>query len=165
MVAGAGWNFRIPHGKFPKNGEDADVTDKYLILWPMAAMAVLTFAVLSLVPLFRAGDVTAGRLGTGDFKMGESDRVPDATRLYNRNYMNLLELPVLFYVVCLIIFVTGTAGPIKIDLAWAFVAFRALHTLVHLTINRVLLRLTLFSAATFILMVLWILAFWAIIGE
>ena len=140
------------------------MTDKYLILWPMAAMAVLTFVVLSLVPLFRAGDVAAGRLGPGDFRMGESDRVPDATRLYNRNYMNLLELPVLFYVVCLIVFVTGTGTAVKVDLAWAFVGFRALHTLVHLTINRVLLRLTLFSTATFILMVLWILTFWGIVG-
>jgi len=141
------------------------MADKYLILWPMAAMAGLTFAVLSMVPLFRAGDVSAGRLGISDFKMGESDRVPDATRLYNRNYMNLLELPVLFYVVCLIVFVTATATTIKVDVAWAFVVFRTLHTLVHLTINRVLLRLSLFSAATFVLMVLWILTFWGIIGQ
>jgi len=140
------------------------VTEKYLILWPMPAMAALTFLVLSLVPMFRAGDVTAGRLGTHDFKMGESERVPEATRLYNRNYMNLLELPVLFYVVCLIVYVTGTTGMVKVYLAWAFVAFRALHTLVHLTVNHVMLRLTLFSAAAFSLMVLWISAFWAIIG-
>ncbi len=140
------------------------VTEKYLILWPMAAMAALTFIVLSLVPMFRAGDVTAGRLKAHDFKMGESERVPEATRLYNRNYMNLLELPVLFYVVCLIIFVTGTAGPVKISLAWTFVLFRALHTLVHLTINQVLVRLTFFAAAAFALMLLWATAFWAIIG-
>ena len=138
---------------------------KYLILWPLAAMAALTFIVLLLVPIVRAGDVRAGRLGVRDFKMGESERVPDATRLYNRNYMNLLELPVLFHVVCLIIFVTGTTNTLKVDLAWAFVGFRALHTVVHLTVNRVLLRLTLFSAAAFTLMILWILAFWAIAGR
>lgn len=78
--------------------------------------------------------------------------------------MNLLELPVLFYVVCLIIFVTGSTEAVKVYLAWAFVGFRALHTVVHLTINRVLLRLTLFSAAAFTLMILWSLAFWAIVG-
>ena len=141
------------------------MTDRYLILWPMAAMAALTFIVLSLVPMFRAGDVSAGRLRVQDFKMGESERVPDATRLYNRNYMNLLELPVLFYVVCLTIFVTGGTETLEVWLAWAFVGFRALHTVVHLTVNRVLLRLTLFSAAAFTLMILWILAFWAIVGQ
>lgn len=52
------------------------MTDRYLILWPMAAMAALTFIVLSLVPMFRAGDVSAGRLGVHDFRMGESERVP-----------------------------------------------------------------------------------------
>ena len=140
------------------------MVDKYLILWPLAAMAALTFGVLSLVPMFRAGDVTAGRLETHDFKMGESARVPEATRLYNRNYMNLLELPVLFYVVCLIIYVTGSVSWLKVDLAWAFVLFRGLHTLIHLTINRVLVRLVMFSVSAFVLMILWITAFWAIIG-
>ena len=141
------------------------MAEKDLILWPMAAMAALTFIALSLVPMFRAGDVTAGRLGTHDFKMGESERVPEATRLYNRNYMNLLELPVLFYVVCLIIYVTGTTGLVKVSLAWAFVGFRALHTLVHLTINQVLVRLTFFSAAAFTLMLLWVSTFWGLIGQ
>lgn len=140
------------------------VVDKYLILWPIAAMAALTFLVLSLVPMFRAGDVNAGRLGTHDFKMGESDRVPEATKLYNRNYMNLLELPLLFYVVCLVIFVTDKANWIEVNLAWGFVLFRALHTWVHLTINRVLIRMAMFSMAAFILMFLWIMAFWNIIG-
>ncbi|MGZ3305031.1 MAG: MAPEG family protein [Asticcacaulis sp.] len=140
------------------------MVDKYLVLWPMAAMAALTFIVLSLVPMFRAGDVTAGRIGTHDFKLGESERVPESTRLYNRNYMNLLELPVLFYIVCLVIFVTDKANWIEVNLAWGFVLFRAVHTWVHLTINVVLLRTSLFATSTFILMFLWILAFWAIVG-
>ena len=130
------------------------------ILWPMAAMALLTFIVLSLIPMFRVGDATAGRVRTHDFKMGESERVPEATRLYNRNYMNLLELPVLFYVICLIVFVTDRVEPLQLWLAWAFVVFRAGHTAVHLTSNIVLLRLSMFSLAAFSLMSMWLLTFW-----
>ena len=33
-----------------------------------------------------------------DFRLGESANVPENIKLVNRNYMNLLELPVLFYV-------------------------------------------------------------------
>ena len=136
--------------------------DHYLILWPMLAMAALTFIVLSLVPMFRVGDARAGRVATNDFKMGESDKVPEATRLYNRNYMNLLELPVLFYVVCCILYMTDTLRTEELWLAWAFVGFRALHSLIHLTSNAVLLRLSMFSLAAFSLMATWILTFWHI---
>ena len=130
------------------------------ILWPMAAMALLTFIVLSLIPMFRVGDATAGRVRTHDFKMGESERVPEATRLYNRNYMNLLELPVLFYVICLIIFSLDRLEPLQLWLAWPFVVFRTAHTAVHLTSNIVLLRLSMFSLAAFSLMSLWLVTFW-----
>ncbi len=136
--------------------------EQKLVLWPMAAMAALTFAILSLVPMFRVGDAMAGRVRPNDFKMGESDRVPDSTKLYNRNYMNLLELPVLFYVICGIIYMTDALTVLQLVLAWAFVAFRALHSLIHLTTNIVLVRLVMFSGAAFSLMALWILTFWHI---
>jgi hypothetical protein len=41
-----------------------------------------------------------------DFKFGESARVPGNVSVPNRNLMNLLELPVLFYVACLTLYVT-----------------------------------------------------------
>ena len=45
-----------------------------------------------------------------DFRFGESAAVPAQVSMPNRNYMNLLELPMLFYVVCLILFVTAGAN-------------------------------------------------------
>ncbi|MEZ5997380.1 MAG: hypothetical protein R3B98_01650 [Hyphomonas sp.] len=36
--------------------------------------------------------------------------------------MNLLELPVLFYVLCLMIYVTGRLTELQLGLAWAYVA-------------------------------------------
>lgn len=144
--------------------ESFNIVDRHLILWPMAAMAGLTFIILSLIPMFRVGDVSAGRLSVQDFKYGESERVPDRTRVYNRNYMNLLELPVLFYVIALILFSNDSVTPTELGLAWAFVGFRVVHSVVHLTLNRVTLRLSLFSASVFSLMALWIVAFWHIAG-
>ena len=46
------------------------------ILFPMVALAALSFAVLLLIPLrrFRAG--IAGQVSYDDFKYGESERVP-----------------------------------------------------------------------------------------
>ncbi|MGA7712540.1 MAG: hypothetical protein WCA81_11605 [Rhizomicrobium sp.] len=67
------------------------------IFLPMVALAFWTFIVLSLVPLRRVRAGKRGKVKPGDFKFGESPKVPG--EIPNRNYMNLLKLPVLFYVV------------------------------------------------------------------
>ena len=94
-----------------------------LILAPMGVLALLTFTALLIVPIRRFRAAFAGKVGAGDFKYGESPRVPGEVSIPNRNYMNLLELPILFYVICLIYFVTGPAVTVvTLGLAWAHVA-------------------------------------------
>ena len=51
-----------------------------------------------------------GAVKRGDFKYGESPNVPGWVSIPNRAYMNLLEMPVLFYVICLLLFLLGTAS-------------------------------------------------------
>ncbi len=136
--------------------------EKHLILWPMAAMAALTFIVLNLMPFSRVIAVRTGKARVSDFKYGETETVPAQTRLINRNYMNLLELPVLFYVVCLILFADDAVTQPTLVLAWLFVAFRACHSFVHLTVNHILLRLALFALAATALLALWAVTFWRI---
>jgi hypothetical protein len=129
------------------------------ILWPMGALALLTFVVLVQIPLrrFRAG--FDKRVNYGDFRYGESARVPGEVSLPNRNYMNLLELPVLFYVVCLALYVTAHVTPIMVALAWAYVCLRAAHSLVHLTYNDVRHRGLAFAASNAVLLAMWIALF------
>lgn len=133
--------------------------DRHLILWPMAALAALTFFVLLVMPFSRVLAVVAGKAKPNDFKYGEAETVPERTRLVNRNYMNLLELPVLFYAVCLIIFSDDVVTRLGLWLAWAFVGLRAAHTVLHLTANIVLVRLALFAAAATTLLALWVTTF------
>lgn len=138
--------------------------DPHLILWPMAALAALTFVVLTLMPFARILAVLKGKAKVSDFRYGETDSVPETAKLINRNYMNLLELPVLFYVVCLILFADNAVTQTTLTLAWAFVAFRASHTVLHLTVNNVLMRLILFASAVFTLAALWVVTFWQMAG-
>jgi hypothetical protein len=72
--------------------------------------------------------------------------------------MNLLELPMLFYVVCLILYVTAGASRLAILVAWAYVALRIVHSLIHLTYNHVLHRLSAFTLSNIALVSLWVLA-------
>jgi hypothetical protein len=125
----------------------------------MGGLALLTFVVLSLIPIRRFGAAFAGKVTPHDFKLGESANVPAYTAQANRNYMNLLELPVLFYAICLMLYVTDRVDMLSYELAWGFVVLRALHSAVHVTFNNVYLRLSLFALGNLVLMAMWVLFF------
>ena len=129
------------------------------IFTPMGALALLTFLVLILIPIrrFRAG--FAGRIVPDDFKFGESQNVPGDVSIPNRAYMNLLEMPVLFYVICLMVFVTARVDQMVLYLAWVYVGLRVLHSLIHLTYNNVYHRLTVFALSNFVVIAMWALFF------
>jgi hypothetical protein len=125
------------------------------MLFPMVALATLTFAVLLLIPVrrFRAG--IAGQIQYDDFKYGESARVPLEVSIPNRNMMNLLELPLLFYVACLTYLVIGGVSEYALALAWLYVGLRVVHSAIHVTYNRVRHRLVAFAASNVVLVMFW----------
>jgi hypothetical protein len=130
-----------------------------LIFAPMGAMALLTFIVLGFIPARRFRAAFAGRVKADDFKFGESTAVPGDVSIPNRNFMNLLELPVLFYVAGLMYYVAGRLDQAALVVAWTYVALRAVHTVIHLTYNNVIHRLTAYALSNFVLMAFWLLFF------
>lgn len=137
------------------------------IFLPVLALAALTFTVLLFIPLRRFRSVFAGQVTPDDFKLGESAQVPGHVALANRNYMNLLELPALFYAVALAMYVTQTVSPLALQLAWAYVGLRVLHSLVHISVNHVITRMSLFAFSNFVLIAIWVVfgtEIWARVG-
>lgn len=130
-----------------------------LIFFPLGAMALLTFLVLGFIPARRFRAVFAGRATADDFKFGESAAVPGDVSIPNRNYMNLLELPILFYVGGLMYFVAGRLDEAALIIAWVYVGTRAIHSVIHLTYNKVLHRVAAFAISNFVLLAFWILFF------
>jgi hypothetical protein len=126
------------------------------ILYPMFALAGLTILVQALIPIVRLRSGRRGEIRTTDFKYGESPTVPPRVSLPNRNYMNLLEFPVLLYVVCLLAYVATDVSPSMVMLAWTFVALRLVHSAIHLTYNRVSHRALVFAFSNVALVVLWV---------
>jgi hypothetical protein len=126
------------------------------IFAPMCVLALWTGAVLLLTAVIRVRAVAKGRIPSDAFRIGESPDVPLDVAVVNRNFMNLLEMPVLFYVVCISLYATRTVAPGAIVLAWVFVALRLAHSAIHLTSNRVLHRLVTFAASNVVLVALWI---------
>jgi len=129
------------------------------ILFPMGALAFLTFTVLLFVPVRRFRAAFAGKVTPADFRFGESENVPPSVSIPNRNYMNLIELPVLFYVVCLMFYVTNRVDETIMLVAWAYVGARIIHSLIHLTYNNVLHRMSVFAISNLLLIWLWLMFF------
>ncbi len=129
------------------------------LLYAMGALALLTFNVLLFIPIRRFRAAFAGQVGPEDFKLGESARVPGNVSIPNRNYMNLTELPVLFYAICLMFYVTARTDMTVVWLAWTFVALRVLHSIIHITYNNVFHRLSVFAISNFVLLAMWVTFF------
>ena len=126
------------------------------IFHPMVVLVAWTFIVLLMIPQRRFRAARQRLVRADDFKYGESDKVPGEVRIPNRNLMNLLEMPVLFYVACLTLYVTAKVDAWSVGLAWAFVALRIAHSLVHLTYNDVIHRLRVYAVSVVALLALWI---------
>lgn len=126
------------------------------IFHPVVALVFWTFVVLLLIPRARFKAARERRVTAADFAVGESENVPPEVRLPNRNFMNLLETPVLFYVGCITLYAIGRVDAWALGLAWTYVALRIAHSLVHLTYNNVFHRLRVYAASIAALMALWV---------
>jgi len=122
----------------------------------MSTLVFLTFIVLLLIPIKRFRAAFAKQVTPEDFALGESARVPGNVTLANRNFMNLLEVPVLFYVLCLALFVTETVSSFFMTMAWIYVVARLVHSVVHIAYNNVMHRLICFATSNIVLIVMWV---------
>ncbi|MDR2872201.1 MAG: MAPEG family protein [Xanthomonadaceae bacterium] len=126
------------------------------ILWPMLCLIGWTLLVLLLIPYRRFKTGFRGQVTLADFHCGESENVPYYVALPNRVFMNLLEVPVLFYALCLMVFVTGKTDTPFIALAWIYFLLRVVHSVIYLTYNHVIHRFFVFAISNLIIAATWI---------
>lgn len=131
---------------------------------PATALVGWTLLVLLLLPLRRFRAARAGRVHVKDFRLGESAAVPADVSLPNRNWMNLLEAPVLFYAVILMMAVAGLGDGVDLALAWGYVALRVAHSVIHIGYNDVMHRLAAFATSNVVLLVLWARLAWSLLA-
>ena len=130
------------------------MTGSTAIFWPMIAQTLLIFIVYMVVSNRRVGAVRRGDAKAKDFLVPSVEPPASATAI--RNLANQFELPVLFYVVCLSLYVTNGANYIAVALAWLFVLARAVHAFIHLTNNDLRLRRPAFIVGFVVVGVLWL---------
>jgi hypothetical protein len=126
-----------------------------LILYPLFAMFALVAAVLARLARLRFGAVGSGEIGVDYYRTYQGGEEPEAIRVVTRHFINLFEVPTLFYVVVIVTYITRQQSPWMIGWAWAYVAARYAHSYVHLTSNDVLTRFRLFIGSDLILALMW----------
>lgn len=125
-----------------------------VIFWPLIAQIVLVFLVYALLGLHRRNALRSGRATPDQFR--ENRNEPQESIFASNNLRNQFELPILFYVVVLCIYVTHGNTILTLTLAWLFVLLRYLHALVHVTSNAMRLRSPLFAVGYLVLGILWL---------
>ncbi len=126
------------------------------VLLPLFVEVILTFALLFWLSWLRTRDFQSGAVRPQDVALREPKWSARAMQV-GYSYSNQFELPVLFYVLTILAFVTRHAGLIFVVLAWVFVLFRVLHASVHVTSNIVRLRGALFGVAALALAINWVI--------
>jgi len=123
------------------------------ILGPVVALVAWTLIMMIWLyavrfpALARKGISLKGRTGT---KGGDLDGVVDKEAQWKaHNYNHLLEQPTLFYAIAISLALLGGGDVwINVWLAWAYVGFRILHSLIQATVNVVRWRFMAFLAAS-----------------
>jgi hypothetical protein len=133
------------------------------IFWPACAQVALTFAVMIRMYVVRLTEIRVRQIAPQDIATSRAA----AGRLDNTapadNFRNLFEVPVLFFAICPILYATNSVTALQIALAWAFVAGRCIHSVIHVTYNRVTHRFTAFVLSALCVFAMWLifaLHFW-----
>lgn len=124
------------------------------IFLPALALMLWTLLVLLQVPIRRFAAFFRKRVSTQDFQYGESANVPADVALPNRVFMNLVEVPVLFYALIFIAFSSNQVNSVSLGLAWVYVALRLAHSLIYFTYNHVIHRFAVFASSNLVLLAL-----------
>lgn len=78
-------------------------------------------------------------------------QLPDKVSWKADNYNHLHEAPTVFYAVALVLAIIGQGDGLNALLAWIYTGLRVIHSLVQVTVNRVLVRFVLFALSSLVL--------------
>jgi hypothetical protein len=91
------------------------------------------------------------------------DAWPDYVVQVNNNIRNQFELPVLFYVLAILLWVLDSAHGVAVAAATVFVVSRIVHAGIHLSINPVPPRRHTFTVGWLAVLAMALLVFWELV--
>ena len=125
------------------------------ILLPVFVLVLLTFVLGFWTAYLRVQTVRRGETRPRDIALREPNWPPHVLKIQYA-FQNQLELPLLFYVLTILAWITRQADLLFLVLAWIFVVLRILHAAVHVSSNNLAQRAILFLAGAVVLAVMWL---------
>ena len=126
---------------------------------PLSVMVFLKIFLTFRLLLFAYQNIKEKKINLDQFQLYEGD-FPDKLRSARYQFQNMFELPVLFYVLCILQINFNNYTQLDIYLAWGFVIFRVLHFFVRLQNQRGLNIRT--RTLTFILSLIFLTVSWVV---
>ncbi len=126
------------------------------LVGPILAMVGLTGVVWLLMVVARNGGVLRGLVSAKYYEDYTSDVPIEWIERPARTFNNLMQVPTLFYVVCLLMIATGWRDDAQLGLAWLFVLTRLVHATVYIAFNNVKWRFACWMTGCITLIFLWV---------
>jgi hypothetical protein len=128
--------------------------DNSLILVPFVGMLLLTLIIYFYMYYRRITAI----LSSGVKVKTREDLAKLPTNAVNAsdNFQNLFEVPVIFYVCVLAIYITKQVDIFYMICAFGFLLFRTLHSIVHCSYNNIMHRFTIHAISS---LFAWIMVF------
>jgi hypothetical protein len=122
------------------------------VLEPVIALISWTLLVWVWMYALRIPAMSAAAIDADDAKHpGSLSGLPSNVRAVADNYNHLHEQPTVFYALAFYTQLAGAADGVSVNLAWAYVGLRVVHSLVQNTVNKVAFRFMVFSLSSLVL--------------
>jgi hypothetical protein len=130
--------------------------DQKLILLPLIAQVFLTIVVSLWTYHTRVSEMKKKRIHPQSLATaaGAAEKLKAVANIAD-NFTNLFEVPVLFYVASIVLYVTQMVDWVFVALMASFVFFRCIHSFIHITYNKVMHRFYLYAISTLLLWTVW----------
>jgi hypothetical protein len=127
--------------------------NQQLLLQPVVALFIVTGIVWAIMYVRRLSFMFANQIDPQSVATPESmaTALPAHINNASNNLKNLFELPVVFYALCAFLLLTQRVDALFLNAAWAYVGLRALHSLIHCTVNTVKFRFTAYFLSSLVL--------------
>ena len=125
------------------------------IIYPLFVMVLLPATVVLMIFIFRVKAVRDGNLRVQHFALHTTEGTSPLLTKLTHNLANQFEMPVLFYTVCVLAVAIPVVDERLVLLGWCYVASRYLHSLIHISYNKVLHRVAVFFVSNVILIIMW----------
>ena len=126
------------------------------IIYPVFCLVMLTFLMMAATGITRLISVRRRQVHPRYYVLMSGDTPPDYVQKVGRNMANLLEVPVLFYLLAVLVILFEINNQLLVDLAWLYVALRLVHSIIHISYNNVPHRFIVFVLSVVTLMIMWL---------